>query len=101
MFKRSSQILYAWFLVWDLVFTAVAWIGAYHLRFESGWIPLSKTQPDFYFCWRILPLVIVFAAFAYRLTGQYTLNRLRRFPEEMAGVIRGTALFCLLLMATT
>ena len=41
MIKRSSQALAAWFLTWDLSITASAWVGAYFLRFDSGWIPVT------------------------------------------------------------
>jgi Undecaprenyl-phosphate glucose phosphotransferase len=101
MIKHSRQLLTAWFLFWDLVMTAGAWVGAYYLRFHSGWIPVQKNALDISLCWRNLPLVVVFAAIAYRFTGQYTLNRLRRFREEMVGVVKGTVLMSLLVMATT
>jgi Undecaprenyl-phosphate glucose phosphotransferase len=101
MIKRSSQILCAWFLLWDLIMTAVAWIGAYHLRFESGWIPLYKSSLDISLCLRNLPLVLLLAVIAYKLTGQYSLHRLKRFREEMVGVLQGAALMSLFVMATT
>src|SRR5437762_599493 len=101
MFKRSSQILGAWFLFWDLALTAAAWVGAYFVRFDSGWFPIFKDTPDLALCLRNLPLVIIFAAFAYRLTGQYTIHRLRRLREETVGVVKGTVLLSLLMMATT
>jgi Undecaprenyl-phosphate glucose phosphotransferase len=101
MFKRSSQILAVWFVFWDLAITAVAWVGAYFVRFESGWLPVFKETPNLVLCLRNLPLVIIFAAFAYRLTGQYTIHRLRRLREEVIGVLKGTILLSLLMMATT
>jgi Undecaprenyl-phosphate glucose phosphotransferase len=100
MFKRSSQILCAWFLFWDLIVTAGAWIGAYYLRFTSGWIPVYKPPPEAHLCWHNLPLVLFLGVGAYQLTGQYTIHRLRRFREEMIGVIKATALLSLLVMAT-
>jgi Undecaprenyl-phosphate glucose phosphotransferase len=101
MIKRTGQLLYAWFVAWDLALTAAAWLAAYYLRFDTGWIPVRKNPPDFAQCCRNLPLVLVWAAFAYRLTGQYAIHRLRRFREEMVAVLRGTALMSLLVMATT
>ncbi len=101
MFKRSSQILGVWFLFWDLVITAGAWIGAYFLRFDTGWFPIFKDTPDLTLCLRNLPLVTVFAAVAYRLTGQYRIHRLRRLREETIGVLKGTVLLSLLMMSTT
>ncbi len=101
MIRQRSQILCAWFLVWDLALTGLAWVGAYYLRFEAGWIPVTKEQPDAYLCWLYLPLVVVLAAVAFRLTGQYAIHRLRRFREEVVCVVKGTALLSLLVMATT
>src|SRR5437870_10603551 len=101
MIKRSSQALAAWFLTWDLSITASAWVGAYFLRFDSGWIPVTKPPPTAYLCWRNLPLVLLLAVTAYHLTGQYTIHRLRRLREEMVGVVKGTVLMSLLVMAST
>src|SRR5262245_43114017 len=100
MIHRRSQVLCVWFIFTDLMVTAVAWIGAYYVRFESGWIPVYKPPPDIMVCWRHLPVVILLSAAAYRLTGQYTVHRLRRFREEMVGVAKGTVLLSLLVMAT-
>src|SRR5262249_23341703 len=99
MIKRSSQALCVWFLTWDLILTGAAWVGAYTIRFHSGWIPVAKATPDFALCWHNLPLVMLLAAVAYRLTGQYTIHRLRRFREEMVSVLKGTGLVSLLVMA--
>jgi Undecaprenyl-phosphate glucose phosphotransferase len=101
MIKRSSQVLCAWFVFWDLVLTSAAWLGAYYLRFASGWIPIYKPPPEIYLCWRNLPLVLLLGVVAYHLAGQYTIHRLRRFREEMVGALKGTVLLSLLVMATT
>src|SRR5271169_494719 len=100
MFKRSSQILCVWFLLWDLTLTTAAWVGAYYLRFRSGWIPVYKPAPNVEQCLGNLPLVLLLAAIAYRLTGQYTIHRLRRFREEVVSVAKGVALMSLLVIAT-
>jgi Undecaprenyl-phosphate glucose phosphotransferase len=101
MFKRNSQILSVWFIFSDLISTGTAWVGAYYLRFGSGWIPIHKTPPDISLCWRNLPVVLVLAVVSYRLAGQYAIHRLRRFREEMVGAIKGTVLLSLLVMAST
>jgi Undecaprenyl-phosphate glucose phosphotransferase len=100
MIKRSSQALCVWFLVWDLILTATAWVGAYYLRFFSGLIPIYKTPPTEALCWQNLPVVLVLALAAYHLTGQYTIHRLRRFREETICVLKGTVLLSLLILAT-
>src|SRR5262245_6636280 len=100
MLKRRSQILSVWFLVWDLVLAGLAWVAAYFVRFETGWVPITKTPPDLFLCLRHLPLVTVLAAVSFHLTGQYVIHRLRRLREEVVCVLKGTALLSLLVMAT-
>jgi Undecaprenyl-phosphate glucose phosphotransferase len=100
MINRNSQLLSVWFVTWDLLLTAVAWIAAYYIRFESGWLPITKETPDFALCRRYLPLVLVLSAVSYRLAGQYHVHRLRRFREEMVSVVRGTALMTLFVISS-
>jgi len=100
MVKRSSQTLLAWFLVWDVAVTAVAWVAAYFLRFDTG-IPLvNNHQPDFALCFGNLPLVVILALVSYRIAGQYQVHRLRRFREELVAVAKGVSLMALLVMST-
>ncbi len=101
MMHRNRQLLCVWFLTWDLLLTAAAWLLAYYLRFESGWLPVQKDTPDFDLCQRNLPPVLLVSALAYKLTGQYVIHRLRRFREEVVSVCKGTALMALLVIATT
>jgi Undecaprenyl-phosphate glucose phosphotransferase len=101
MFRRTSQLLAAWFLLGDLAVTSAAWVGAYLLRFDTGWIPIRKDSPVLGLCLLNLPIVLLCAALAYRWTGQYTLTRFRRFREEVLGAAQGTGLMALLVMATT
>ena len=100
MIKRSIQALSVWFLLWDLILTAAAWVGAYYVRFYTGWIPVYKPLPDIHYCWRNLPLVLLLSTVAYQFTGQYKIHRLRRLREEMVSVLKGTALLSLFVMAT-
>jgi Undecaprenyl-phosphate glucose phosphotransferase len=101
MIQQRSQILSLWFAVWDLLLTAIAWVGAYYLRFATGWIPVTKETPDIALCWSNLPIVMGLAVIAYRLTGQYAIHRLRRLREEVVCVLKGTALLSLLVLAST
>jgi Undecaprenyl-phosphate glucose phosphotransferase len=100
MLKRRHQVLIVWFLVGDLLVTALAWVGAYWVRFESGWFPLLQEATPIVLYWANLPLVLLLAAVAYRLTGQYAIDRLRRLREEVVCVLKGTALLSLLVLAT-
>jgi Undecaprenyl-phosphate glucose phosphotransferase len=102
MLNRRSQTLCAWFLTSDLLLTAACWVVAYYLRFRFGWLAVTTDvpQPAFSDCWSHLPLVLVLSAVAYKITGQYTIHRLRRFREEVVAVVKGTSLLALLIMAS-
>jgi Undecaprenyl-phosphate glucose phosphotransferase len=97
---RRSQLMCFGFFLSDLALTACAWLGAYLVRFETGWVSVRADVPAFYYCWRQLPLVLLLAVAAYRVAGQYHISRLRRFREEMVAVLKGTTLLSLLVMAT-
>ena len=101
MIKQKSQILCAWFLVWDLGMTALAWVWAYYLRFESGLLPLTKEPLSYDLCFQSLPLVLLLSALAYRVTGQYRVGRFRRLREELFSILRGTSLMGLFVVAAT
>jgi Undecaprenyl-phosphate glucose phosphotransferase len=101
MIKRNSQILCVWFFACDLTMTGLAWVGAYVVRFEWALLPVTKDTPDFAFCLRNLPLVLLLSSVAYRMIGQYVVHRLRRLREELVSVVKGTALMVLLVVAAT
>ncbi len=101
MIKQRSQVLCVWFMVWDVVLTALAWLTAYFVRFQTGWIPVLKTPPEFVLCVRNIPLLLVLSAVAFRITGQYEIHRLRRFYEDMVCVVKGALLVSLLMMGCT
>ncbi|MCI0702080.1 MAG: undecaprenyl-phosphate glucose phosphotransferase [Planctomycetia bacterium] len=101
MVRRVSQSLVAWFLLWDLLLTAGAWLTAYWVRFHSGYFSTPRGVPEFALYLRALPLVLLVAMVAYRLAGMYEVHRLRRFREELAAVAKGVVLMALLVMATS
>lgn len=100
MIKRSSQTLVVWFAIWDMLAAGATWIGAYYVRFHSGFLPITKDTPDEQLCWNNLPLVLILSLLAFRIAGCYQVHRLRRFREDLIAVFKGTLLLALLCMAT-
>jgi Undecaprenyl-phosphate glucose phosphotransferase len=96
--KRSSQTLASWFFVCDLAAVASAWVGAYFVRF-SGYLPVTKEQPPIDFVYNDLPLAMLLASIAFRVSGNYQVHRLRRLREEVWAVFKGSALAVLFVMA--
>src|SRR5579883_3374487 len=102
MIRRSSEPLRAWFLVWDVIGTAVAWLLADLIRLRLGLIPVSTPDfPPFSACVAQLPVVILLALVAFRVTRMYDVTRLRRFREEVAAVGKGVGLLGLLVVLVT
>jgi Undecaprenyl-phosphate glucose phosphotransferase len=102
MTRRTSQTLTAWFVAWDLLFTAVTWLASYWLRFHSGLLSFDpELQPPFAWYLGSLPLVLILAVVAYRVAGMYEIHRLRRFREELVAVAAGVGLMALAVMATS
>ncbi|MCY2943450.1 MAG: undecaprenyl-phosphate glucose phosphotransferase [Planctomycetota bacterium] len=100
MVRRISQSLGLAFLVLDLLFTAVAWISAYFIRFHTGWFELVQEVPSLTDCLADIPVVLLLAAISFSWTGQYRITRLRRFREELWGILQGSMLLLLLVLAT-
>lgn len=100
MLHHRSQLLRACFVLSDLTVTALAWLGAFYLRFDSGIFPEAIPQASFHLCSRALPLVLLLSLVAYRFAGAYDVHRLRRFREEAVAVLKGTALLVILVLAT-
>jgi Undecaprenyl-phosphate glucose phosphotransferase len=98
MIDRRSQVQTFGFFLSDVCLTALLWLVAYYLRFQSGLFSWQGDVPPFYWCWRQLPLLCLLAAMAYRMAGMYHIGRLRRFREEMLAVAKGVALLGLFLL---
>lgn len=100
MISRRSQNLVLWFALADSLTAGICWLGAYWIRFQSGWFEIESGSPNFGACLHSLPIVMGLALVAYRSTGQYSFDRMRRLREEAIGVFQGNALL-LLFAATT
>ncbi len=99
MVNRSSQPLKVWFIVWDVLVTVCAWLGAYWIRFESELLELYHDQPGFDLCLGSLPLVVLTGLACFRSVGLYDIHRMTRFREEGLAVAKAVAL-CTLLVAS-
>ncbi len=98
MYRRHGNKLGLVFLLCDLTVTSIVWFGAYFLRF---WVFSSPDGvPDFHFVARALPLVLLLAAVAYRLSGLYEIHRLRQLPRELGTVFSASGLLFVLAITT-
>ncbi|CAN5441111.1 undecaprenyl-phosphate glucose phosphotransferase [soil metagenome] len=102
MIRRTSEPLRAWLVVSDVTLTAAAWLLADFVRLRSGLVPLYAPDcPPFRQCLGQLPLILILALVAYRYAGMYDVSRLKRFREDINGVVRGVSLVALLVVSIT
>lgn len=100
MVRRISQSVGFLFFLVDLIATAGSWILAYWIRFQSGWVAVEKEAPSLESCLWDLPVVLGLAGLSFHWVGLYRINRLRRFREELWGVIQGCGLLLLFVLST-
>lgn len=98
MYRRHGNKLGLVFLCCDLVVTAAAWLLGYWLRF-TFW-PAPHGVPKVQSMLASLPMVLLWAAVAYRVCGLYEIHRLRRLPCELGVVFRAGVLLGLLAATT-
>lgn len=99
MYRRHGNKLAGVFLLCDLAVTAGVWVVAYLLRFTL-W-PSPDGVPDRHLVIAGLPLVLVLAAVAYRLSGLYEVHRLKQLPRELGVVCKASGLLFVLVITAT
>ena len=100
MLYRYSEVFRTLMAVADVALVASAWLGAYVLRFESGFpVPLGVPAPEPY----VYALAVILPVFLvlYRSQGLYEARRMDSPLGEASAVIRATAIGVLLLAALT
>ncbi len=90
MYRRHGDKLALVFLACDLTVTATVWVAAYWLRFT--FFPSPHGVPELAMVFQPLPLVMLWAAIAYRLSGLYEVHRLRQLPRELGVVCKASGL---------
>ena len=101
MLKERQQFLLLALLATDALAAALAFLGAFGLRFHTPLLPTPVEYPPL---GRYLPLLLValpFQAFAFQLAGLYRIRRERSKADEAFAQIQGVTLTTVLLVATT
>ncbi len=99
MYRRHGDKLGLVFLGCDLTLTALAWCGAYAVRFAV--VPAPHGVPGLEQVLAGLPFVLLLAAVAYRVCGLYEIHRLRQLPRELGVLCQAAALVFLLCIVST
>jgi len=101
MLKQKRQLFEYLFMATDLVVVAVAWVGAYWIRFKTEIIPVDKGVPDFQNYLGMTIFIWLIWAFVFRRMGLYRPMRGVRRTRELWVLVNANALAILLLIAVT
>jgi Undecaprenyl-phosphate glucose phosphotransferase len=101
MVKRYNRLLVAFHVVSDSILATCAFILAYLLRFESGFIPVTKGFPPFEQYLNVVPFVTVLVPLAFHMQGIYRLRRGRSRVDDFFAVFVGTVLAVVLGIVST
>jgi exopolysaccharide biosynthesis polyprenyl glycosylphosphotransferase len=99
---RSDQTFLLLLSLVDACVCMAAWLLAYVIRWETGWIPVAyEVVPPWWWCLRTLPIVVLSALVSFRLVGLYQLRRRWSLPFEIVKVLQATLLTLLIVLAVT
>ncbi len=101
MLRERQQFLLLALLAADALAAALAFLGAFGLRFSTPLFPMPVEYPSLS---RYLPLLLAvfpLQAFAFQLAGLYRIRRERSKADEAFAQVRGVTLTTILLVAAT
>lgn len=101
MLKQKRQIFEVFFVAADVLVVSAAWLVAYWIRFESGFVPVDKGVPSFDHYLSMLLFIWLIWAFVYRKMGLYRPMRGVRRIKEVWLLINANAFATVLLIAVT
>jgi Undecaprenyl-phosphate glucose phosphotransferase len=92
MVKRHNRLLVALHIVSDALLGMAAFVLAYLVRFESGFIPITKGLPPFEQYATLLPFIGLLVPVAFQMQGIYRLRRGRSRVDDFFAVFVGSVL---------
>lgn len=101
MLKEKARSFQALCLALDLVSIGLAWVGAFWLRFHSGWIPVYFGTPDIDVYLVHLPLVLLVWLVALSASGVYSPRRWWVLSQDRRSLLRGASWAMVLLVSVT
>jgi len=94
-----NAILLVVTIILDLALVALAMVGAYHIRFYWGWIPLIAGIPPLASYLRVVPLILAVWALTYRYSELYSNWGRRRGIDEFFSIVGAAVLSVLVVLA--
>jgi len=99
MLKKYNQLFLSALIISDSLVILSSWIGAYYLRFHSGWIPLYNGIPPVeQYQVLLLPVLILFL-FNFKVVGLYQPLRGKSLWVDYYNIIKANTISVLILSA--
>ena len=96
MLKKYNQVFITFLFFLDLFFISLAWFLAYLLRFESGFIEVTKEIPSWGQHLPLLVIILLVCGVVFNMTGLYRTKRLSSLPNEIFDLIRAMTISVLI-----
>ncbi|MCE9582370.1 MAG: undecaprenyl-phosphate glucose phosphotransferase [Planctomycetes bacterium] len=101
MLKRHSQLIEAFMFLADMAVTAGVWALAFWVRFDSHLLATPLGRPDFLAYAKVLPAILVVAAFSYRYCRFYAARRSDSLLMEWFDIAQAQIMLFLLAAGVT
>ncbi|MDH3256734.1 MAG: undecaprenyl-phosphate glucose phosphotransferase, partial [Nitrospinota bacterium] len=99
MLKKYSQLFLSALIISDSLVILFSWIGAYYLRFQTGWFPLSGGIPPIeQYLVLLLPVLILFL-FNFKVVRLYQPLRGKSLWVDSYNIIKANTISVLILSA--
>ena len=99
MLKKYNQLFLSALIISDSLVILSSWIGAYYLRFHSGWVPLFNGIPPVeQYQFLLLPVLILFL-FNFKVVGLYQPLRGKSLWVDYYNIIKANTISVLILSA--
>ena len=99
MLKKYNQLFLSALIISDSLVILSSWIGAYYLRFHSGWVPLFNGIPPVeQYQILLLPVLILFL-FNFKVVGLYQPLRGKSLWVDYYNIIKANTISVLILSA--
>ena len=97
MIRQRHRITAGLYLASDVAFTCLAFLLAWHIRFELGIIPITKDVPEFGRYLELLPYALLLWPTVFYFHGLYQVRRNRGRTDEALTILLAAALATVLL----
>jgi len=101
LLKRYNQVFVSFLFLSDLLVIAFSWLMAYLLRFEAGFVEVTKGTPSWGQHLPLLVLLLLVCSGVFQLSGLYRPRRLSTLSKELGEITRALTISILVFVFLT